>query len=73
MQTIGIIGAGLMIFAGVVFALTSNITLLILTAIIGTISPSGNEVGPFLAIEQAALPQTTTDNSVPKYLLGTVC
>ncbi|MEO8611468.1 MAG: MFS transporter [Chloroflexota bacterium] len=55
------IGAGLMIFAGVVFALTSNITLLIVTAIIGTISPSGNEVGPFLAIEQAALPQTTTD------------
>ncbi|HLY25125.1 MAG TPA: MFS transporter [Aggregatilineales bacterium] len=56
-----IAGSGLMIFAGVVFALTSNITLLIITAIIGTISPSGNEVGPFLAVEQAALPQTTTD------------
>ncbi len=56
------IGAGLMIFAGVVFALTNNITLLIITAIIGTISPSGNEVGPFLAIEQAALPQTTTND-----------
>ena len=56
-----LIGAGLMIFAGVVFALTNNIALLIITAIIGTISPSGNEVGPFLAIEQAALPQTTTD------------
>ncbi|MBZ0286233.1 MAG: MFS transporter [Anaerolineae bacterium] len=56
-----LIGAGLMIFAGVVFALTSSITLLVITAIIGTISPSGNEVGPFLAIEQAALPQTTTD------------
>jgi MFS family permease len=55
------IGAGLMIFAGVVFALTSDITLLTIAAIIGTISPSGNEVGPFLAIEQAALPQTTTD------------
>ncbi len=55
------VGAGLMVFAGIVFALTSNITLLIITAIIGTISPSGNEVGPFLAIEQAALPQTTTD------------
>lgn len=55
------IGAGLMIFAGVIFALTSDITLLIITAIIGTISPNGNEVGPFLAIEQAALPQTTTD------------
>jgi len=56
-----IAGAGLMIFAGVVFALTSNIALLIFAAIIGTISPSGNEVGPFLAVEQAALPQTTTD------------
>jgi MFS family permease len=56
-----IIGACLMIFAGVVFAFTSSIALLVVTAIIGTISPSGNEVGPFLAIEQAALPQTTTD------------
>lgn len=56
-----LIGAGFMIFAGMVFALTSNITLLTIAAIIGTISPSGNEVGPFLAIEQAALPQTTTD------------
>lgn len=56
-----IIGAGLMIFAGVVFALTSDITWLTIAAIIGTISPSGNEVGPFLAIEQAALPQTVID------------
>src|SRR5262249_51952705 len=56
-----LIGAGLMIFAGVVFALTNNISLLVIAAIIGTISPSGNEVGPFLAIEQAALPQTTTN------------
>lgn len=56
-----LVGAGLMILAGVVFALTSDITLLTIAAIIGTISPNGNEVGPFLAIEQAALPQTTTD------------
>jgi len=56
-----IIGAGLMVFAGIIFALTHDITLLTITAIIGTISPSGNEVGPFLAIEQAILPQTTTD------------
>jgi MFS family permease len=51
-----IVGAVLM-----VFALTSNLVLLVIAAIVGTISPSGNEVGPFLAIEQAALPQTTTD------------
>jgi MFS family permease len=54
-------GAGLMIFAGVMFALTQNILLLTIAAIIGTISPSGNEVGPFLSIEQATLPQTTQD------------
>ncbi|HWP49839.1 MAG TPA: MFS transporter [Candidatus Limnocylindrales bacterium] len=53
-----ILGAGLMIFAGLVFALTRNMILLTLAAIIGTISPSGSEVGPFLSIEQAALPQT---------------
>src|SRR5262249_26723131 len=56
-----LVGAGLMILAGVVFAATTNFVLLIATAIIGTISPSGNEVGPFLAVEQAALPHTTTD------------
>jgi MFS family permease len=53
-----IIGAGLMVFAGMVFAFTNNLALLTITAIIGTISPSGSEVGPFLSIEQAALPQT---------------
>jgi MFS family permease len=56
-----IVGAALMVFAGVIFAITSDFTVLIIAAIIGTISPSGNEVGPFLAVEQAALPQTISD------------
>jgi MFS family permease len=56
-----IVGAGLMVFAGVMFALTRHPALLTVAAIIGTISPSGNEVGPFLSIEQAALPQTAPD------------
>jgi MFS family permease len=55
------IGAGLMILAGMIFALTSNILLLTLAAVIGTISPSGKEVGPFLSIEHAALPHTMPD------------
>src|SRR5512140_738357 len=46
-------GAGLMVFAGVLFALP------LVAATIGVISPSGNEVGPFLAIEQAALAEQT--------------
>jgi MFS family permease len=56
-----LVGAGLIVFAGLVFALTSNIVLLAIAAIIGTMSPTGSEVGPFYSIEQAALPQTTSD------------
>src|SRR5512136_888208 len=52
-----LLGAGLMLLAGIVFALSGNIVLLILAAIIGVLSPSGNEIGPFLSIEQAALSQ----------------
>ncbi len=50
-------GAGLMILAGITFALSNDFWVLILAATIGVISPSGNEVGPFLAVEQAALAQ----------------
>ncbi len=50
-------GAGLMVLAGIVFVLTHNFFLLLAAATIGVISPSGNEVGPFLSIEQAALSQ----------------
>jgi len=46
-----------MLAAGVVFALTSNPILLVIAAIIGVISPSGNEIGPFLPVEQAMLSQ----------------
>jgi MFS family permease len=50
-------GAGLMVLAGVVFSLTEDITLLVIAGIVGVISPSGNEIGPFLSLEQAALSQ----------------
>ena len=52
-----IIGAVLMAAAGLTFACTSNFLLLVVAGTIGVISPSGNEVGPFLSIEQAALSQ----------------
>ncbi|MEA2336344.1 MAG: hypothetical protein QOE82_351 [Thermoanaerobaculia bacterium] len=52
-----LVGALLMIGAAVVFAITRDFTLLVLAATIGVISPSGNEVGPFLAVEQVALTQ----------------
>jgi MFS family permease len=56
-QRMLLLGAVLMILAGAVFAVTSSFWLLVLAATVGVISPSGNEVGPFLAVEQAALAQ----------------
>ncbi|MEK7782652.1 MAG: MFS transporter, partial [Candidatus Binatota bacterium] len=57
------LGALLMALAGLVFAATTNPILLAVAAIFGTISPSGKEVGPFLSIEQAILPQTTHEQN----------
>jgi MFS family permease len=54
-------GAVLMLFAGVLFAATDRIVLLVIAAIVGVISPSGYEVGPFLSVEQAALSEIVTD------------
>jgi MFS family permease len=56
------VGAFLMIFAGILFAFTDNFVFLLLAAIVGVISPSGNEVGPFLAIEQASLSHIVADD-----------
>jgi MFS family permease len=50
-----LVGAALMLVAGLVFAWGPPFVLLVAAAIVGVISPSGNEVGPFLAVEQAAL------------------
>jgi len=58
-----IIGAVLMGAAGLTFACTSNLLFLIIAGTIGVISPSGNEVGPFLPIEQAALAHVVPDHA----------
>ncbi len=50
-----ILGALLMLGAGIAFILSRNAVVLMAAAIIGVISPSGNEIGPFLSVEQAAL------------------
>ena len=57
-----LLGAALMVAAGVPFALSGDFTVLVLAATFGVISPSGNEVGPFLAIEQAALSQVLPED-----------
>jgi MFS family permease len=55
------IGALLMLFAGVAFAAGGGFAWLAAAATLGVLSPSGGEVGPFLAVEQAALAETTHD------------
>jgi MFS family permease len=61
-RTMLIAGALLMTAAGIPFALSGDFILLLVAATIGVISPSGNEVGPFLAIEQASLSQILEDD-----------
>jgi MFS family permease len=58
-----IAGAVLMLGAGVAFTATSLLPVLLVAATLGVISPSGNEVGPFLAVEQASLSQLVPDRS----------
>src|ERR1700716_1321190 len=69
-----IMGAILMAAAGLAFVFTHNFLLLILAGTIGVISPSGNEVGPFLSIDPAALshfvPGTTSTEVFAWYTLA---
>jgi MFS family permease len=58
-----IAGSILLFAAGLAFACTKNFLLLIVAGTIGVISPSGNEVGPFLPIEQAALSEVIPSRS----------
>jgi MFS family permease len=60
-----VVGALLMAVAGLVFAATPSVAgnatflVLLVAATVGVLSPSGNEVGPFLPIEQSSLTEVT--------------
>ena len=58
-----LLGALLMAAAGIVFVLTRNYVLLVLTAILGVISPADKDIGPFLAVEQASLTHLIPDEN----------
>ncbi|GAA5920280.1 hypothetical protein JCM1841_003019 [Sporobolomyces salmonicolor] len=51
------LGSAMMGLSGVVFFFSKNYVVLLLGAIFGVISPSGNEVGPFSAVEVGILSQ----------------
>ena len=56
-----VIGALLMAAAGLAFASATTFSVLLIAATLGVLSPSGNEVGPFLAVEQASLSHVVED------------
>jgi predicted MFS family arabinose efflux permease len=58
-----IVGAVLMAAAGLAFGFTTRFWLLLAAGTIGVVSPSGQEVGPFLPIEQAALSHVVSDRA----------
>jgi len=62
-----LLGALLMAGAGFGFVLTRNYYLLMIAAIIGVISPSGNEIGPFLSVEQAGISQLIPNEKRTKF------
>lgn len=59
------LGAVLMAASGVVFGLFDNYWVLLAAAIFGIISPSGNEIGPFRAIEESTLAHLSTKEVRP--------
>ncbi len=60
-RNILIIGSLLKLFAGTMFAFVDEYIFVIFAAIFGIISPTGGEIGPFVAIEQACLTETVKD------------
>jgi MFS family permease len=72
-----VVGAALVLLASAVFASTGSFWLLLVSAIVGVLSPSGYEVGPFLPVEQAALteelePERRTKLFARYHLVGTL-
>ncbi|KAM0501039.1 hypothetical protein ACHAP8_004765 [Fusarium lateritium] len=53
------LGAVLMTASGIVFATSSNYWILLAAAILGVISPGGNEIGPFRGIEESIVAHLT--------------
>ncbi|KAH7117954.1 major facilitator superfamily domain-containing protein [Dendryphion nanum] len=60
-----LLGATMMAVSGTVFAKTNNYIALLSAAIVGVISPSGNEIGPFRAVEESTLAHLVPEASRP--------
>lgn len=53
-------GASLMVLSGAVFAISENFWILLVAAVVGVISATGGDFGPFRAIEESTISHLTT-------------
>ncbi|PNS20997.1 hypothetical protein CAC42_3334 [Sphaceloma murrayae] len=58
------VGALMVTGSGIVFALFENYWILLVAAVLGVISPNGNEIGPFRAIEESIIAQLTAKDDL---------
>ncbi|KAF7118975.1 hypothetical protein CNMCM5793_008615 [Aspergillus hiratsukae] len=55
------LGSALMVCSGIIFGQFDNYWILLAAAVLGVISPSGNEIGPFRAVEESTLAHLTPE------------
>lgn len=60
-----IVGAFLKMMTGIFYAFSNNFLILAISGILGVISVSGGEIGPFVPIEQAAIAQIVENKNLP--------
>lgn len=65
-RTVMILGSVMMMVSGFIFAWSSNYIVLLVAAILGVISPSGDETGPFKSVEEASIAHLTPHNHRPE-------
>ncbi|CRG88703.1 putative membrane protein YJR124C [Talaromyces islandicus] len=63
-----LLGSALMCVSGLVFALSGNYWLLLVAAVFGVISPNGNEIGPFRAVEESTIAHITSNENMSDIL-----
>ncbi|EGW32149.1 uncharacterized protein SPAPADRAFT_138659 [Spathaspora passalidarum NRRL Y-27907] len=65
-RVVMIIGTVMMFGSGITFAISSDFYVLLAAAIVGVISPSGDETGPFKSVEEASIAHLTPHNHRPE-------
>jgi len=63
-----LLGSFLMVLSGATFALFENFWILLFAAVVGVISATGSDFGPFRAIEESTLSHLTTPRQRPDVL-----